>query len=155
MVELVGLWVQRRKHPDISHWTMVPFQASWSLKSLQIILAIFCPLHSASQFPSLLCKWPKRSWGENVNLINGSCKEGLSISLPQNSRAYFLCTDGKDESMLNLPWGPLLRVVLTHASNIFLGAFYVFYLTIKDKSSDLGSIIPIVIDEEMGPREVK
>lgn len=41
---------------------------------------------------------------------------------------------------------------IKHLSGSFL---YVFYLTIKEKSSDLGSIIPIVIDEEMGPREVK
>lgn len=84
-----GLWVQKKKHLAVSHWTVVPSQASSPMKSLQIVLAVFCPLHTAGPFPGLLSKWPKSSWGRNRSLTNRNCKGGLHpSSVSHDSRVH-------------------------------------------------------------------
>lgn len=129
MVRPVGLWGQARKPPDIPHWTMVPLQSSSPGKAHKSCWpsSVFCMW--LTKFPSLLNKWQERSWDKNINPVNEYYEEGrYSSSFPQNFRARLLGTDYKmDKHTVSTP-RTTLTTGPTYASNIFLGAFYVFFI---------------------------
>ena len=129
-----GLRVQKKKHLAVSHWTVVPSQASSPIRSVQIMLAVFCPLNTASQFPGLLSKWPKRSWGRNRSLTNGSCKGGLHpSSVSHDSRVHWLWTNWKMSrhkvSTLRTPVNDGACWCIKHCR-----WFFFVYLTVQDRS---------------------